>query len=1407
MKQKRIFSLILSLVLMTSLFTPFSAFATGNATKITVSSVSDTAGSTVNVVVAIENNPGILGATLTFDFDNELKLVGASNGEAFAALQMTPPGILKSPCNFTWDGQEIADKDIRDGNILTLRFKIPDDAVAGTKYKIAASYMVGDIMDNYLKPVTVEIEDGIIEVNDFTYGDVNSDRAINSGDTILIRRHIAGGYEQDIKEEAADVNVDNSINSGDTILVRRFIAGGYGITFPYSTDVCNHMMQFYPAKAATEEEEGNKEYWYCKACNKYFKDERGTNEISKADTITPVLPKSEYTIQYMCDMVPIGPDNKPITYEPDTYKPTQTIILPVPKMDTYKFLGWSDKSGRMFGTEIPEGTTGDLVLYANWASNRNKAVPVKKLEAPIICEDSENGQILFVYEIGRIENIPMFETQDLLVANGLITSTGIVKQNSITKGNAEEIGKTIANTTTNSSTWSLSKDWNETTSVSEEWAEQQGMTVEEAEAFSKSDSNTFNIVNSSGGSSSLVNNDSSSYKMSANKGHEDSNTTENQKYTNYNIDGKYSNSTTVDARMSAELNAGLSAGLKVPLKGKAEGSLGANVGGSLGAEAGISNTSAWEIGLGAETGGYVKGSSTGTDNWGVSVDASNAKSSTYTSEKTWNSEQGFSSSSSTSSTSSVSKSVSELISQKHSKDTSYSTGGSEGESKEYASSNANEDKYSSSVTYSEAEISISERKFESTGNTYGAYRLVQVGMARVFGVVGYDIKNKTYYTTTYSVLDDDEYKEYLDYSYDRTFNDYETSVLPFEIPIFVNNYVNSRIASSKLQINDSGIVTKYLGEADDEVVLIPSYYTRTNNTTGKAEMFKITGIAPGLFKDNTNIIGVSLGNFVSEIPDSAFEGCTALKEVVCPNVISIGANAFKGCISLSEFTLPNEIEYIGEEAFDGIPAIKSNAPTKEIASIVANSNIQNITLDISSIEADDFSDMSFAVGEIQTFKLLGGTDDGAKEYRGLNISSDALTTIISGITISESDVVPIEVSSPNLTLERVTAQSEGFALILKADETVLSLEGVSSLLSESSHGIIAKNITLSQINDETYSEIQTNSSVLVCGTVNENEGYIAEDKIVTITEEEYINYLTSRKVTFDANGGVLGAETSYKMVPYNGVMGELPFVSRDYYQFKGWFTEAEGGEEVTAETVMTSLVDITLYAHWEDNITSEWVLKSEMPEDAQIVDTKYTYTLTEYITSGSSSMSGWTKAKDETWEWGPYGGWSGWSTNQYYGSDSRQVESVGREQWIDTSYNLHEYHYYCWTPKKGWYYTTKSAAAAAGVGTPVLKEIWISYQLAPNKYSGGMQHYGPYDDGYLYFKADGTAGGLTPFERDRWIPDGYWKRWTEWRYRDRSKIWTYYYKRDSNKESAEYPVTPNGCDISNIEEWVQYKAK
>lgn len=61
-------------------------------------------------------------------------------------------------------------------------------------------------------------------------------------------------------------------------------------------DPKNHTdLKHISAKAATEDAEGNIEYWHCEGCNKYYSDKDGTKEIKKADTVTAKLPKSPPT--------------------------------------------------------------------------------------------------------------------------------------------------------------------------------------------------------------------------------------------------------------------------------------------------------------------------------------------------------------------------------------------------------------------------------------------------------------------------------------------------------------------------------------------------------------------------------------------------------------------------------------------------------------------------------------------------------------------------------------------------------------------------------------------------------------------------------------------------------------------------------------------------------------------------------------------------------------------------------------------------------------------------------------------------------------------------------------------------------------------------------------------------------
>ena len=73
-------------------------------------------------------------------------------------------------------------------------------------------------------------------------------------------------------------------------------------------DPNNHAnLKHIDAKAATKTSEGNIEYWYCDGCNKYYKDAKATQEITKAQTVTAKLPGG--TVKPGADKSPQTGDN------------------------------------------------------------------------------------------------------------------------------------------------------------------------------------------------------------------------------------------------------------------------------------------------------------------------------------------------------------------------------------------------------------------------------------------------------------------------------------------------------------------------------------------------------------------------------------------------------------------------------------------------------------------------------------------------------------------------------------------------------------------------------------------------------------------------------------------------------------------------------------------------------------------------------------------------------------------------------------------------------------------------------------------------------------------------------------------------------------------------------------------
>lgn len=119
----------------------------------------------IEVAVSVNNNPGILGMTFEILFDeNALELVNVRNGSAVKdVLTLTKSKELKSGCKFMWDGQEVSEIDVKDGEILVLEFNISEDAESGDYY-INLLNREEDCIDMNLNPISIALENGCVYI-------------------------------------------------------------------------------------------------------------------------------------------------------------------------------------------------------------------------------------------------------------------------------------------------------------------------------------------------------------------------------------------------------------------------------------------------------------------------------------------------------------------------------------------------------------------------------------------------------------------------------------------------------------------------------------------------------------------------------------------------------------------------------------------------------------------------------------------------------------------------------------------------------------------------------------------------------------------------------------------------------------------------------------------------------------------------------------------------------------------------------------------------------------------------------------------------------------------------------------------------------------------------------------------
>lgn len=172
------------------------------------------------VYIKVENNPGIVGATLCVAYDTEkLQLISCEDQGVLNDYQWSE--LDHQPFMMNWEDPLTTVNNTANGNIAKLQFKILQDlGDEGTELKLT----IDTVYDVDIEDVLFTAQSGKITMSKYKPGDINDDGTINSKDSILLRKFVLGG-NGNVNSEAADVNKDGAINSKDSILLRKYILG------------------------------------------------------------------------------------------------------------------------------------------------------------------------------------------------------------------------------------------------------------------------------------------------------------------------------------------------------------------------------------------------------------------------------------------------------------------------------------------------------------------------------------------------------------------------------------------------------------------------------------------------------------------------------------------------------------------------------------------------------------------------------------------------------------------------------------------------------------------------------------------------------------------------------------------------------------------------------------------------------------------------------------------------------------------------------------------------------------------------------------------------------------------------------------------------------------------------------
>lgn len=279
-------------------------------------------------------------------------------------------------------------------------------------------------------------------------------------------------------------------------------------------------------------------------------------------------------------------------------------------------------------------------------------------------------------------------------------------------------------------------------------------------------------------------------------------------------------------------------------------------------------------------------------------------------------------------------------------------------------------------------------------------------------------------------------------------------------------------------------------------------------------------------------------------------------EVFSPAQIDTQMVAQSTTPEITGFTIPNQVgnTYI----FNSFNEIYITMPYgTDVSSLTPTIVHSGVTIFPASGVAQDFT------GPVEY--TVTAEDSATKKYT-VYVSVEDPELAVKSVTPSGTDV-SISEDTLTITFNQKMMVYDGY------DNGSVTISGGASL---SNPSWSADNRTITY--DLAGLDYDTEYTVTIQDFWAANESGMSEPHIHTFTTAAQ-----TRTVTFDPNGGTV--TTTSKTVVYNEAYGSLPTPTRTGYTFKGWYTAKTGGTKVTADTIVSSDVDHTLYAQWEKTAT------------------------------------------------------------------------------------------------------------------------------------------------------------------------------------------------------------------------------